>query len=300
MAFPLVVGVDGSESSLRAVDWAVDEAARHGLPLHLVHASLWERYERARPALSTARPAPEVLAQHILASSAERAALRDPEVKVAGEVLSEDAASALLRAGAEAFGVVTGARGRGELTGLLLGSVSLTVAARASCPVVVVRGAERNVQATMGRVVVGVGGSSGDTAALGFAVREAEVRGCDLSVVRAWRSPVAERGKPSSPASGREDRPDPDDAARMPHQQASADLDEALRGALREHPGVTIHRHLLEGPAHRVLVEASDAADLIVVGAQRRSGHFGLQLGRVAHALLHHANCPVAVVPQAG
>ncbi|WP_372487952.1 universal stress protein [Streptomyces guryensis] len=36
----------------------------------------------------------------------------------------------------------------------------------------------------------------------------------------------------------------------------------------------------------------------MIVGALRRHGHFGLQLGRVAHALLHHAECPVAVVPQ--
>ncbi|MEU9383029.1 universal stress protein, partial [Streptomyces sp. NPDC048279] len=45
MDLPLVVGVDGSESSLRAVDWAADEAALRGAPLRLVYASLWERYE---------------------------------------------------------------------------------------------------------------------------------------------------------------------------------------------------------------------------------------------------------------
>ncbi|WP_448316081.1 universal stress protein, partial [Streptomyces sp. CO7] len=45
MRLPLVVGVDGSEQSLGAVDWAADEAALRGLPLRLVHASLWERYE---------------------------------------------------------------------------------------------------------------------------------------------------------------------------------------------------------------------------------------------------------------
>ncbi|MFJ8942831.1 universal stress protein [Streptomyces sp. NPDC102395] len=39
MDLPLVVGADGSDSSLTAVDWAVDEAARHGLTLHIVHAS---------------------------------------------------------------------------------------------------------------------------------------------------------------------------------------------------------------------------------------------------------------------
>ncbi len=47
-----------------------------------------------------------------------------------------------------------------------------------------------------------------------------------------------------------------------------------------------------------VLLDASADADLIVVGAPRRHGHFGVQLGRVAHALLHHSQCPVAVIPQ--
>ncbi|BBC29618.1 hypothetical protein SGFS_009120 [Streptomyces graminofaciens] len=51
-------------------------------------------------------------------------------------------------------------------------------------------------------------------------------------------------------------------------------------------------------PAHTLLLEASADADLIVVGALGRHGHFGLRLGRVAHRLPHHADCPVAVVPQ--
>ncbi|MEY9490946.1 nucleotide-binding universal stress UspA family protein [Streptomyces calvus] len=124
----------------------MDEAARHGLPLRLLYASLWERYEGALPSFSTDRPAEEVLAQRIIASCLERAGLRNPEVKASGEVLPEDAVSMLLRAGQESFAVVTSSRGRGEVAGLLLGSVSLSVAARAVCSVIVVRGAEQNLQ----------------------------------------------------------------------------------------------------------------------------------------------------------
>lgn len=47
MNLPIVVGVDGSEASLRAADWAADEAALRGVPVRLVHASLWECHERA-------------------------------------------------------------------------------------------------------------------------------------------------------------------------------------------------------------------------------------------------------------
>ncbi|MFI1068995.1 universal stress protein [Streptomyces puniciscabiei] len=287
MELPLVVGVDGSDSSLAAVDWAVDEAARHGLPLQLVHASLWEVYEAAQPSFSTDRPAKEVMAEHIVASCVERARRRDPEVKVSGRVLAEDAVSALLRAGPEAFALVTGSRGRGEIAGMLLGTVSLEVAARAVCPVVVVRGAEASRRGAFGRVVVGVGDASGGAGAVRFAVREAEVRGCALTAVRAWRNPSQEPVDHMLIA---------DDAAR--EERVSTSLEDALREAVREHPQVDVRRKAVEGTAHKVLLQESAEADLIVVGAQRRHGHFGLQLGRVGHTLLHHSDCPVAVVPQ--
>lgn len=295
MELPLVVGVDGSESSLLAVDWGVDAAARHGLPLRLVHASLWERYEKVRPSFGHDRPAGKVMAQNIVASCAARARLRDPEVKVSGDVVAADAVSTLLHAGSEAFALVTGARGRGEVAGLLLGSVSLTVAARAMCPVVVVRGEQRDtLRRPVGRVVVGVGDATGGTGPVRFAAREAGARGCALTVVRAWRSPVPEPGSlpaESVPGNLR------DTADTTPEEQVSATLDAALREVVREYPEVDVSRDAAEGPAHRVLLEASADADLIVVGALRRHGHFGLQLGSTAHALLHHSACPVAVVP---
>ncbi|MFI2368075.1 universal stress protein [Streptomyces sp. NPDC018833] len=289
MELPLVVGVDGSDSSLQAVDWAADEAARHGMPLRMVYASLWERYEGGRPSFGTDRPADEVMAEHIIASCAERAQLRHREVKVSGEVLPDDAVSALLREGHEALALITGSRGRGELAGRLLGSVSLTVAARAVCPVIVVRGGERNRQGALGRVVVGVGDGIEGSGAVRFALREAEARGCALDAVRAWRGPAQEHVDNLLVA---------DDASRAHEERASTVLTDALGEAERDHPGVEVHRRPVEGPAHKVLVAESADADLMVVGALRRHGHFGLQLGRVAHTLLHHSECPVAVIPQ--
>lgn len=288
MERPLVVGVDGSDSSLAALDWAVDEAARHGVPLRLVHASLWERYEGRVPSFSRERPPGEVLAQHIIASGAERARLRRPEVKVSSDVLPEDPVSALLSAGHDAWSVVVGSRGRGELTGLTLGSVGLGVASRAACPVVVVRGGERNRHGAFGRVVVGVGDLPHCLGAVRFALREAGVRGATLHAVRAWRRP----------ASGDAAARTADDGTSAHQERASATLDEALIQAVQEQPDIDVIRTPVEGPPRQVLLEASADADLIVVGALRRHGHPGLQLGRVAHTLLHHAPCPVAVVPQ--
>jgi nucleotide-binding universal stress UspA family protein len=276
MELPLVVGVDGSDSSLQAVDWAVDEAARLGLPLRLVYASRWERYEGSRPSFSTDRPAEQVMAEHIIASCAERAQLRDPEVKVASDVLPDDAVSVLLHAANESSALVMGSRGRGEVTGMLLGSVSLTVAARAVCPVIVVRGGERNRQGSFGRVVIGVGDSTEGSAALRFAFREAEARGCALHAVRAWRSPAHEHV--DSPLLV-------DDSAVAHEERASALLTDALRDAVPDHPEVDVLRQAFEGPAHKVLLDVSTDADLVVVGAVRRHGHFGLTPARVARSI---------------
>ncbi|MGW6906744.1 universal stress protein [Streptomyces sp. NPDC054940] len=289
MTLPLVVGVDGSDASLLAVDWAVDEAARRDLQLRLVYASLWERYERAIPSSGWERPSGRGLAEHIVASAAERAAQRDPLVKVTTEVVPAEAADVLLREGHNAFALVTGVRGRGELKGLLLGSVGLTVAGRAHCPVIVVRGDKAGLAGTHERILLGVGESNTDGQAVRFAFHEAEARGCTLDAVRAWRCPAIEAA--DHPALAEE-------PLHQHEQRASAHLDDQLREAMADHPDVRVHRATVEGPARRILVSRSAAADLVIIGARRRHGHFGLQLGRVSHTLLHHAYCPVAVVPQ--
>ncbi|WP_405531155.1 universal stress protein [Streptomyces canus] len=290
MELPLVVGVDGSDGSLAAVDWAVDEAARLGLPLRLVYASLWERYEGAMPSAGLERPSEQVMADSIVGTAAERAHRRNPEVKVVStEVISAEAADALLREGHNAYALVTGSRGRGELAGLLLGSVSLAVASRAHCPVIVVRGDRAGLAGTHERILLGVGDPASAGEALRFAFREAEARGCTLDAVRAWRCPAHESADHPRLA---------EDPAHDHEQRASALLDAVLHDASADHPGVRMRRTTVEGSARKVLLDRSAAADLVIVGAQRRSGHFGLQLGRVGHTLLHHAQCPVAVVPQ--
>ncbi|MFG3720740.1 universal stress protein [Streptomyces massasporeus] len=280
---PLVVGVDGSDGCLPAVDWAVDEAARHGLPLRLVHGSLWERYEDLTPSIGPDRPVGQVRADHLVASAAERAGRRNPGVKVSTDVLHADATDALLREGATAYALITGSRGHGELRGLLLGSVGLAVAARARCPVIVVRGDKAGLAGTHQRILLGAGSPDTGGEAARFAFRETEVRGCVLDAVRAWRRPAHPSAEGSGP--GHEER-------------ARTELDDLLRDVSAAHRGVRVDRTAVEGPARKVLVHRSAAADLVVVGARRRQGHFGLQLGTVAHTLLHHAECPVAVVPQ--
>ncbi|MFD9635866.1 universal stress protein [Streptomyces violascens] len=291
MDLPLIVGVDGSQSSLQAVDWAVDEATLHGLPLRLLYASLWERYEGVSYTDNLGLPAQDDSGQGIVGAAAERAARRNPEVEVSTSVLPEETEPALLREARNATALITGSRGRGPLAELLLGSVSLAMAARAHCPVVVVRGGETSRAGRHGRVLLGVADPGPDLASVRFAFREAEARHCPLEAVSAWRCPAQDARAHPVPTA---------EFAAEHEARASALLDAALKSAAADHPDVPVTRTIIEGPAHKVLRDLSVTADLLVLGAHRRHSHLGLQLGRVAHALLHHADCPVAIVPQRG
>ncbi|CAM5385970.1 universal stress protein [Streptomyces chartreusis] len=282
MDLPIVVGVDGSEPSLRAVDWAADEAALRGLPLRLVYASLWERYEGDALAHELGKPSEPVRAQDIVTAAARRAHRRRADVKVLTDSLPEEPEYALVRESRNAALLVTGTRGRGGMAEALLGSVSLTVAGHAHCPMVVVRGSHDNAVRPGGRIVVGVG----EGAPVRFAFEEARLRGASVEAVRAWRSPARETTDHPLLAG---------EPARLHEQEAAHVLEKALRGMPAD---VEVHRRVVEGHARTVLADASRDADLLIVGARRRPRHFGLQLGRVAHGVLHHAVCPVAVVPE--
>ncbi|MER6529672.1 universal stress protein [Streptomyces sp. NPDC001508] len=285
--WPLVVGVDGSDGSQRAVDWAADEAARHGLPLRLVYASLWEHYE-AGAFGEREHQAERRLAEHIVAAAAERAARRAPGVKIDTDVVPEEPADALLREAGHAFAVVTGTRGHGALTELLLGSVGRTVADHAEGPVIVVRGDRAGLAGTHARILLGAGEPGTAADAVRFAFHEAEARKCTLDVVRAWHCPVYESAEFPAPS---------EDPSRARERQAAATLDALLQDAIAEHPRVRVRRATVRGSARRTLLRRSAAADLVVIGACRSTGPFGPGFGHAGHALLRHAACPVAVVP---
>lgn len=288
MTNPLTVGVDGSDSSLRAIDWAVSEAALHHVPLRLLHASLWEHYDRVRPQTRSVRAAGDVMAEHIAASAAERVAKQAPALTATTEISPREAVAALLEAADDSLALVLGNRGRGELAGMVLGSTSLDVAARATCPVIVVRDGAPEEHGPFGRVTVGVGPGGESSAAVAFAFREAQARGAELHAVHAWRAPL--HGLPGTGLRG--------DVSVPQAHEAGAALDEALRSAEQQYPEVKVRHDVVEDRARTALLDAATTSDLLVVGARRRHGSVGMQLGQVNHAILHHAGCPVAVVPQ--
>ncbi|MET4922445.1 universal stress protein [Streptomyces sp. PSRA5] len=289
MAFPLVVGVDGSERSLQALDWAADEAIRHALRLRVVYASVWEPHESTRSPLGAGESRDSTWAEEVVTGAAERARLRRPELKVSGTVLPDAAVPSLLRESDEAYAVVVGSRGHGTLAGLLLGSVGLQLAARAPGPVIVVRGAPANRQDGFNRVVLGIRDGERSSAATEFAFVEARARDSRLHAVHAWRPPAY--ALPDIPVP-------PDLLTETRERQARELLTAALEKSSHQHESVKVISEAFNGPAREGLLGAAASADLVVIGARRRHASPALQLGSVNHAVPHHAPCPVAIVPQ--
>ncbi|MFF8939329.1 universal stress protein [Streptomyces paradoxus] len=288
---PVVVGVDGSEASLRAVDWAADEAALRGVPLHVVYASLWERYEHAVFPAGRETASERLLTGVLAVAAAERARARVPGLPVTTEVVPEGPVPVLRRAAHRAAALVLGSRGRGGAAEMLLGSVCLAVAGRTDGPLIVVRGDHDNRPGhRKGRpVVVGVPDTPADSDAVRFAFREAARRAAPVEAVRAWHRPAHEMS----------DHPGFTGASAQVHRRRAAEaLETGLRAPAGEQPDVEVRRRIVEGQARTVLLDASADAALLVVGARQPHGRFGLHIGRVTHAVLHHAACPVAVVPE--
>ncbi|WP_328918249.1 universal stress protein [Streptomyces jietaisiensis] len=282
---PLVVGVDGSGPGLRAVDWAAEEAALRGIPLRLVYASLWERYEGPALAPEIGGPDGKASGEDILRGAALRARHHRPGLPVTTALVPEEPEYTLIHESRGAAAVVVGTRGRGALTEALLGSVGMTVATHADCAVVVVRdGGDRTPGDDPPRTGIVVGTADTPTPAMRFAYEAARRRRAPLTAVRAWRCPSHDTADQPLLAGEPE---------RLREERAARQLEAALADTP---PDVELGRRTIEGPAGRVLPEVSRGAALLVIG-RRRPGHGGPRLGRVAHRVLHHCDCPVAIVP---
>lgn len=279
----IVVGIDGSPAGAAALDWAVEEATRRRLPLHLVRGR--EREIPSNLVLGTAPAAAlgtaqqtEIHTTEMLTSAAARARSASPTLSVMVESSKDLAAAVLVELSTRADTVVLGSHGDGVVLTAILGSVSTQVALHAECPVVILREAP----AHGGGVVVGVDGSEVSDQALGYAFDEASSRGLPLDVVHArWTSTAG-----GSTADLLEDQT----------KQELLTVSESTVGWSEKFPDVTVRHHLRDGPAVRALVEKSRGAELLVVGSRGRGGFARLLLGSVSHGVLHHAHCPVAVV----
>lgn len=291
MTRPITAGVDGSEESLAALAWAAREAVRREAPLRVVHA--W-RFPSKDTDGTGDRDAQERYVRESVADSVRTVTERHPELTVSTEVReADDAVAALLAATADAETLVLGSRGHGAVVGFLLGSVGQQVIAESPRPVVLVRAGDEAATEAAGReVVVGQQGEPEDSAdVIGFAFEAAAARGATVRAVRAWALPTVFTYSPGSMRLA-------DEAGGLEQYERKA-LGEAIAPWRERYPDVPVIEHVEMGSAGQVLLSVADGAQLMVVGRRARRTAVGARIGSVAHGVLHHADCPVAVVPHA-
>ncbi len=276
---PLVVGLDGSDASLVALDWAAAEATRRNWPLRLVNAFPISAPEVAYVAgLPVAAPGREASAR-IFREAENRLKLAGFEgLAVSTAARGGSPRRILLQEAEEARGLVVGRQGTGRLKDLFLGSTSLACATHSTgTPVIVVPAAWRPDEPGEGRrrlVVVGVDGSERGRPAVEYAFATASAWGADLRAVLAY------------------------DIAR----DADRFLTEALAGHEAAYPDVPVSRVIEPDHPAAVIRDHSHDADLVVIGGRGHSEITGMLLGSVARAVLYLVERPTAVVhePSAG
>jgi nucleotide-binding universal stress UspA family protein len=286
-AGPIVTATDGSEESLRAVEWAAREAELRGLPLRIVSAAaLPPRMAEHQTASGVPTVADTVVndRDRALAAATERATAVAPDILVDADGLGGSPAQAITEAGSGASMLVVGSRGMGAFTALILGSVSRYAAAHAVCPVVVVR---EQTTAARPQVAVGIGDPAEASAALDFAFEEASLRKASLVAVHAWDS---------GGDVGRAARAMATPRSHAIEERVTGQLQALLADRQARYPDVEASYDLVYGHPGRALVGLSARADLVVLGRHRPDGLLPGP-GAVRHAVLNHAHGPVVTVP---
>ncbi|HEX3004412.1 MAG TPA: universal stress protein [Angustibacter sp.] len=282
----VVVGVDGSPSSELAIDWAVDEATRRNLPLHLVHVFVQD-YPTMTVGIPPALDDLRGMAQTVVNDAVARANRLGPELSVTAAVHTGSAAKFLIDASTRADTVVVGTAGRRGMARMMLGSTAAQVAAHSQCPVVVVRHAPPTAMSADRRVIVGVDGAGVSHDAVGYAFGQASSRGASLTVVHGWWLEYA-GDVFAVPYTGGE------------HEELEmsqrALVSEAIAGWSEKYPDVEVRQQIVRAEPVELLTKDSAGADLLVVGSRGRGGFAGLLLGSVSRHVLQLADCPVAVV----
>ncbi|MGW0062986.1 universal stress protein [Streptosporangium sandarakinum] len=285
----VVTGYDGSDHSLQALEWAMDEAELRRLPLTVVHAWQWPYGETGEIGGDTGDTGDRgrAAAGRVLGHGADCARACSTIVEVATDLYEGPAARRLVELSADAELVVIGSRGRNSPARSMIGSTASAVAVHARAPVIITRGAGPiPVPLHPGPVVLGLKDTTADEV-LEFAFEEAALRRLRLLVMHAGHPRhLTAWGVAMAPLS------DVDDSARVCREW----VDERLAGWQEKYPKVAVDVRLSTTAPKEALLDASAEATLLVVGAGRSallSGHLGL----ITRSLVRHASGPVAVVP---
>jgi nucleotide-binding universal stress UspA family protein len=277
----VVVGYNGRGHSREALAWAADEAARRAVPLIVLFAANYPGMNvEPGPGLFERDPQALDAAYEVTARGVAEAQALQPGLEVYGATEVSSAAQALNEASKNAALVVLGSRGYGRVMGALLNSVAFAVAARAACPVVIVKDESRGRHTGPEHpVVVGTDGSEPADAALRFAAARASEASAVLEVVTSTGGHLVENV---------------DEHELIAHATEIAESADGVARAV--HPALDVTTRVEDRPAEVTLIEASKSAGLVVVGTRGRGIFQAMVLGSVSHAVIHGADVTVAVV----
>jgi nucleotide-binding universal stress UspA family protein len=283
----IVVGVDGSQSANRALEWAVDQAVGEHRALTLAHATpsmetmLLDWAGDGDPRVGDAIRANG----HDLLDQARGAvALRAPDLEVRDVLRVADPRELLFALSEDAAMVVLGSRGRGPVRSLLLGSVGVALSRHARCPVIIHR--PSNPGKVRHGILAGIDRSERSQAVLEFAFAQASLRALPLKVLHSFWGVQGAVGAPGWV-----------DVHSREFDEQRLLIAELVFGMAEKFPDVRAEIELTRGYAGDCLVREGARMNLIVVGAHHRSTVSDILPGSVATAVLERATCPVAVVP---
>ncbi|WP_326584476.1 universal stress protein [Streptomyces sp. NBC_00481] len=286
----LTVGLDGSPESLAAAHWAADEAERRRLTLRLLHA--WPLLV-PEPTHVPSELDQNYWAKRLVHNAQTELQAHHPGLTVVGNLVADDAEDALLQAGSDSEMLVLGSRGLTPVESYFMGDISMIVVARTERPVVLVRadkpaeGSSAPEPGAARGVVVGLKLRAPCDDLLEFAFTTAAARDVPLRTVHGRSTPLHAYTPWGVDHT----------LTQEIVQDARNHVNQALRPWREKFPGVDVSDTIrLESPA-KAVVEAAEGADLLVVGRHKHHPDLGPRLGPVAQAAVHHARCPVAVVP---
>ncbi len=283
----VVVGVDDSDSSHKALETAAVEALHMHRPLHVVHT--WTSYPVGYAPGTYPHTSGELAdslreyAAVVLSRAVGAVREAHPDLDVTEELATGDARQVLETRSEEASLLVVGSRGHSALKRLLLGSTSAWLARHARCPLLVVR---PSLVEERRRVAVGTDGGHASAHALAHAYETASRRGVGLTVVTCF-APIPHSFGEGTPGL----EPGEPEAVRRT-------LAESVAGLAEKYPDVEVTLDAVPGAAVDHLVELSDHVGLLVVGSHRRSRIGSLTHLSVSRVVVEHARCTVAVVPE--
>ncbi|MFW6090681.1 MAG: universal stress protein [Actinomycetota bacterium] len=282
---PLVVGIDGSDAALAALDWAASEAATDGWPLRLVYAYDEHALLPMTPPTVNGGNVGEALFAEAM-KRLDAAGYGGLDVSTAA-VRGAASWVLLLEQAENARGLVVGREGMGHVAEFLLGSTALSCATHSrKSPVIVVPDGWVATDHGERVVTVGVDGTPRSAAAIEFALATASRWKARVVAVSAVRraEPVLATAQPAD--------------AGGPSRAAERTLADALAVPRADHADVEVDEVVVSGHPAAVLKEHAAESDLIVIGGRGHTRVADVLLGSIARTVLHHADRPVAVVPE--